>query len=373
MNLSSAFTVIWFMVSGSISQMESANSLSSKSSVNEEYMKAFRTKSYIEILEKVQGQLGRTSIARLSSASSLPLYVHLSQYLLEPRQETLSDMIKDMNLHHLLIDYFEASLEACKTSELILQSIHQTRANYRKIKRVIKLSRRVHDCEDYSDKQSQAILRELAAFALLKNPLSNIGPAHFRDIREGNMALFRRLTSKRRRTKRRARCRKIWKKAAGISLVLSQSALLILLLIFALHSMVGIVAAPPLLACSLGLSTKEMKMSCGGRKTRLLERLGDQLDVAAKGMYILINDFDTMSRQVKRLNDEVEHHKDVADMCIKNGKYEILKEVVREFHVNEPSFLEQLQELEEHVYLCFLTINRSRRLVVQEIMAAANQ
>jgi hypothetical protein len=55
-------------------------------------------------------------------------------------------------------------------------------------------------------------------------------------------------------------------------------------------------------------------------------------------------------------------------VCVKNGKREILKEVVREFHANESSFLEQIEELEEHIYLCFLTINRSSRLVFQEII-----
>ncbi|XP_041021664.1 UPF0496 protein At1g20180 isoform X1 [Juglans microcarpa x Juglans regia] len=355
------------------SRKERANSLSSKLSVNEEYMEAFRTKSYIEIWSKVQGQLGGTNnisnSSKLSSSPSLPLYLHLSEYLLEPSQETLVEMIQGMNLHYLLMNYFEASFEACKVCELLLQSIHQTRANYRKIK----LGRSGHDHADhYADKQyCQALLCELAAFAVSKNPLSNISTMQFRDIHDGHMALFHRLTSKYRKIKRGASFHRIWKRACGISLCISHTALLILLLILALHSMVGIVAAPTLLAFSLDSSTKKMKGGCGGFKTRsLLDRLGEQLDVAAKGVYILINDFDTISRMVKRLNDEVEHRKAVADMCVRNGKCEILKEVVREFHIHESSFLDQLEELEEHIYLCFLTINTSRRLVIQEIMEA---
>ncbi|KAG6704758.1 hypothetical protein I3842_07G148700 [Carya illinoinensis] len=352
----------------------SVNSLSSKSSVNEEYTETLRTKSYMEIWNKAQGQLGSTSIisSLSSSSSTLPISMHLSQYLLEPRQETLVEMMEDMNVHHLLIDFFEASLEACNVCELILQSIHQTRANYKKIKRVIKLSRSVHNLadHDYTDKQCRAISSELAAFVMLKNPLLNIGAVQFRDIRDGHMILLQRLTSKYRKMKRRDRFRRIWKKVCGTTLFISQSALLILLLICALHGMVGIVAAPALFAFSLGLSWKRRKGACGGLKKRLPERLSVQLDVAAKGVYILINDFDTMSRMVKRLNDEIEHRKAVADVCVRNGKSEILKEVVREFHVHESSFLEQLEELEEHIYLCVLTINRSRSLVIQEIMAA---
>ncbi|XP_050267739.1 UPF0496 protein At1g20180 [Quercus robur] len=349
------------------SPIEDADSLSS---VNDEYMEAFRTKSYTDMWDKVHDQLESTSMKRPSSSTSLSLHTHLSQSLLEPRQETLADMIQGMDLHYLLIDYFKASLEACKICETLLQSVHQTHANYRKIKRVIKLSRSVHDSADYTDDQCQVIFGKLAAFASMKNPLSIISPEQFRETRDGYMVLLQRLTSKHRKIKRNVRFGKIWKKVGGVALVMSHSAILILLLLFALHSIVGIVAAPALLACSLGLCTKKMKGAWGGLKAKVLGKLGDQIDVAAKGVYILVNDFDTMSRMVKRLHDEVEHRKAVADICVKSGKFEILKEVVRDLHVHESSFQEQLEELEEHIYLCFLTINRSRRLVIQEIMVA---
>lgn len=332
--------------------------------MNEEYVETFRTKSYIEMWDKVHGQLGRIH----SSSSSLPdIYEHLSEHLLEPRQETLENMIQDMNLHNsLLIDFFQATLEACKICESLLQSAHQTRANYQKIKRVIKLSKSGQDSVDYyTDDQCRTIFGELAAYARLKNPLSNLSPLKFHDLRDGYVALYRRLTSKHRKVKSKARSRRIWKKVGGISLVISHSILLILLLLFAFHSVVGILAAPALLASSLGISAKKIMII----KTRLLEKHGEQFDVAARGVYIVINDFDTMSRMVRRLYDEVEHCQAAADICVKNEKSEILlKEVVREFHVHESSFLEQLEELEENIYLCFLTINRSRRLVFQEII-----
>ena len=111
-----------------------------------------------------------------------------------------------------------------------------------------------------------------------------------------------------------------------------------------------------------------MSISSNNNNNNCEERLCEQLDLAAKGVYVLINDLDTMSRMVKRLNVEVEHRKVVAEVCVRNGKSEILlKQVMRDFHEHESSFLEQLEELEGHIYLCFLTTNRSRRLVVQQI------
>lgn len=92
------------------------------------------------------------------------------------------------------------------------------------------------------------------------------------------------------------------------------------------------------------------------------------MDAAARGVYILINDFDTMSRLVQRLNDEMEHRKFAAGVCVRRGKNEAaLMEVVREFQMHELGFLEQLEDLEKQIYLCFLDINQSRRLLIQQL------
>lgn len=114
---------------------------------------------------KAQSQLAaRTSFNGLSSTSSVSFYVHLSEYLLEPQQETLMKMIERLHFHHLLMDYFEASVEAYNVCQLLLRSVHQTRANYRRIQRVMKISENMHDC--------RATFKHLAAFASSKNPLS---------------------------------------------------------------------------------------------------------------------------------------------------------------------------------------------------------
>ncbi|XP_068313379.1 UPF0496 protein At1g20180-like [Pyrus communis] len=367
------------------------NSFSSKLNVNEEYLEVFRTKSYVEMWDRVHGQLPSTSLS--SSSSSLPpnLFLDRSEYLLEPRQETLKNIVgkEGINLHHLLTDYFEASLDACHICDVLLRSMHQTRAENRHTKKlVLKLSQRVrilnNDNIDIThDDQCLAIFGELGTFALAKNPLSIISPGQFRDIHDSYAALFNRLTLKHKKVRRAAQRNRICKKVGGVGLVLSHTALLIAFLVFAIHSMIGIVVAPALMACSLGLCVRKMDSAAEWLKARFPESHGKQLDIAAQGVYILINDFDTMSRMVRRLHNEVEHRKVVAGICVRsvrsiittsNGgsasNFDIFKKVVREFHASEASFLEQLEELEEHIYLCLLTINRSRRLVIQEILAS---
>ncbi|EXB81519.1 hypothetical protein L484_014327 [Morus notabilis] len=370
------------------SRKDRGNSLSTKSSVDEEYLKAFRSNSYEEMWDKVQGQLGITSATTSTGAAfspsslSSPFYLDLSEYLLEPRQETLKSMIESLNFHLLLVEYFEASLRACNICELLLRSIKQARSDYRKIKRVIKMSKRVlvldHDQYDdhsqllHNDQCSRAVFRELGAIALLKNPLSIISPAQYHDIRDGYMVLLHKLTSKGKKIKRREKLKRLCKKVGGAGLVVTHSALLIALLVFAFHGVFGIVAAPALVGCSSVYlaKKKKKKRAMDSQPPRLPGGgLGKQLDMATKGVFILINDFDTMCQMVRRLHDEVEHRKSVADICVRNRKFELLREVVREFRDEEPSFMEQLEELEGHIYLCLLTINRSRRLVIQEIIA----
>lgn len=80
--------------------------------VNEEYKAAHRTNSYIEMLDKVEAQLRTKSLERQTSPASPSQLTHLSEYVLEPRQETLASLIECSNLHPLIITYFQSSSEA---------------------------------------------------------------------------------------------------------------------------------------------------------------------------------------------------------------------------------------------------------------------
>ncbi|KAH7849023.1 hypothetical protein Vadar_011854 [Vaccinium darrowii] len=347
----------WPFTSSDRRRNNRVDGLGNKLSVNEEYIEALRTKSYTDMFNKVQDQIGKIkSLDRLPSSSSRPFRVRLSDYLFEPRPETLTDVMEGTNIHHLVVDYFEASFEASNACELLLGSVHQARANYRIITRVI----------DHPN-STDHVFKELDSFAKLNNPMLRIPSSRFRDLHNSLEFLLHRLTMDFKKIRRREKFKKYSKRILGLSLVVSCSALLIALLVISIHSIVGIVVAPSL-ACSLGLAKKRIELITKRLKTSLPEKFSTQLEVAAKGVFILINDFDTMSRLVGRLQDEIEHNKAIADMCVRIGKSEVLMEVVREFKIHQTSFLEQLEELEEHIYLCFLGINRSRMLVMQQVM-----
>jgi hypothetical protein len=71
---------------------------------------------------------------------------------------------------------------------------------------------------------------------------------------------------------------------------------------------------------------------------------------------------------VRRAHDELEHGRDVARIAVRGrGERPLMQEVAREEAECEEDLREQLEELEEHVCLCLITINRSRRMVAHEM------
>ncbi|XP_047979573.1 UPF0496 protein At1g20180-like [Salvia hispanica] len=324
-----------------------------KTAINEEYKEAFRTKSYTEFFDKIQSQLesravleaGATSLSS-SSSSSPPEHLHLSEYLVEPRRETLVSISK---YHHLLTDYFDTSLEAGRICESILEKIYQVRVDYHAIRSSI---------EPEPDNNTHSrLLKTLASFALHGDPFASMTPQKFNNLHENHQRFLHRLTSKRAKTKKRKKLTKFIKRALAIT---GCGALALALLLLVVHGAAGVVAAPVLVVSSLVLFDRRGKEEAKGKQQGGVEA---QLDAAARGVYILINDFDMMSRLVQRLRDEMEHRKFAAGVCVRKGKKEALKEVVRD----ELGFLEQLEELEKQIYLCFLDINRSRKLLIQEL------
>ncbi|KAJ8431197.1 LOW QUALITY PROTEIN: hypothetical protein Cgig2_008471 [Carnegiea gigantea] len=369
--------------------------------VNDEYKEVFRTQSYTNIWSKVQDQLkgSTTSLdhipVALSSSpaspssppsssstssssnnnnngnclSSSPLPDPFYMQLLEPRQEAAIDIIKSSNLRSLLIDYFDASLEACILCESLLRGIQKTRFNHRLIERAMNLS---NGGNYTTDQCREIVIRDVAAFAGLNNPLSvitNNGAVDFHKIHDKYALLLQKLLTKGRKIKRRHKFTRFYKKTAGYGFVIVYTVLAIAMLTLATHSVVGVLAAPGLL---MTISRQVIKKASGGSTSvSFLKHLASQLDEAARGVYTLNNDFDTVGMLARRVYDEVEHMRALSELCMRNRmSQEVVKEALRELCVHEDGFVEQLEELEEHIYLCFLTINRSRRAVIHEILSA---
>ncbi|KAK9059894.1 hypothetical protein SSX86_020598 [Deinandra increscens subsp. villosa] len=336
---------------------ESPSSFTKETDVNQEYKKAFRTQSYTDIFNKVQTHI-RFDDEPSSSSIHSP-YIRLCDILLEPQSETIANLTNTFNLHHLLIDFFKATIKSWMICEQLLESIHQVNTNHQKVKQIIKLTQRV----PYDTK----VYEELDSYSSLVNPLSEFEPKKFPMLHIYHKLLLKKLTTKHTRVKRRQKIINLSKRVGGCALVASYTVLAVALLVLACHGLIAPLASPGLIACLFGLikNTNSVKKRV---KPTELKRIGVQLDVAAKGVYTMIKDLDTMGWLVGRLYNEVEFGKMMARKCFRTRKADVWEEVMREFRVHESCLLEQLEELEDHVYLCLLNVNRSRKLLVDEII-----
>jgi methyl-accepting chemotaxis protein len=164
------------------------------------------------------------------------------------------------------------------------------------------------------------------------------------------------LESSRDKTRAKLRLANILKRGSAIFLIALTASVTV---IVAAHAIVLLVATPGLIAASFELAS-----------VRSLARVTAQLDAAAKGTYILNRDMDTISRLVARLNDELEHMRAMLKFWVerKEDRLQASDEVARQLKKNDCSFSQQLDELEEHLYLCSMTVNRARNLVVKEMV-----
>ncbi|KAJ6971324.1 UPF0496 protein At3g49070 [Populus alba] len=339
--------------------------------VREEYANAFRTESYNLFWARLQAVSNRdpttcTVLAAESttSAARLPSYRLFVENLLDPDQptviRTLSLIHTRPSTHSLLSKYFTQTANASLLCGLLLKDMDHIRVKYRSLKATL-------DQIPKTQLPNPEILARITEFVNARNPFDRSGstPSRVQVMQADCFKLLKQLESKRDKAKAKLNLKNKLKHSSAVFLVALTASLTI---IIATHALALLVAAPGLItATSLG----------PGSSTRRLARVAAQLDAAAKGTYTLSRDLETISRLVNRVKDEMEHMHSTVKYLVGRGNDEgnwlhgINGElVVRQFSkINECcSFSNQVDDLEEHLYLCFLTINRARNLVLKEIL-----
>ncbi|WOL18174.1 hypothetical protein Cni_G26967 [Canna indica] len=348
--------------------------------VNEEYKKSLRTKSFLDMWSKVHDQKLRPTISSEetiaeSSSSSSPLsYGQLPHFLLEPSQESVVAATTDINdhlrVHSLLLEYFDITFQAFAACANLLTSISRARLHHRLIRHLLlELSSAAcfHDAHNCTTFDHLASLVDDVA-----NPLHPQKLAPFYRVQSDYGILVKRLTGARRRILRRARLVRVATKAARVAAIGACSVAVALAVVVAVHTVVGI---------GVAAAAAPMVMTTGPRAAMRSTRppakvmVAAQVDAAARGAYIVGRDFDTMSRMLRRAHDEVEHERDVARMVVRGRERQLVREAAREMETGAKGVADQLEELEEHVHLCLITINRSRKMVaaqLQEMMVSGS-
>ncbi|XP_027189194.1 UPF0496 protein At3g49070 isoform X1 [Cicer arietinum] len=327
--------------------------------VREEYANAFRTESYIEfwthVVEYSNAECRKSCLSTEESTTStrLPSYRLFAEHLLDPDQPTVTQILAQTKLqpeiHSLLKDYFTHTANASLLCSHLLKDIDSVRVKYRSLNTILQ-------CVSTNQIPSPIVVAHLIEFSNSLNPFSISGPSPCRvRVSLGNcFDLQKRLESSRDNARAKLKMVTMLKRCSNCFVVVVITASLVVLVVA--HGFALLVAMPGLALMNLASKRKLTKVTA-------------QLDAAAKGTYILNKDLETTSRLVARLNDEMEHLRVMVKFWLerKEDKIQADGEVVRLLKKNQCNFSDQLDELEEHLYLCFMTINRARNLVLNQI------
>ncbi|GAB4858299.1 hypothetical protein Ancab_009771 [Ancistrocladus abbreviatus] len=332
--------------------------------VREEYANAFRTESYYHFWARVLELNNNDTATRKSmdstSAARLPSYRLFAEHLLDPDQPTVTKLLAVAKTRPenrtVLSDYFLETANASLLCGHLLNDIDRIRIKYRTLKKTLK-SLEIAQFEPIT--HLPTILTQLSEFTKSINPFlpSSSSSTRFRAVQGSCTGLLKRLESGRDKAQANLQLLNGLKCGSAIFLVALTATVTIVVVT---HALAAAVAVPAFVMASLELASN-----------RRLAKLSAQLDAAAKGTYILNRDLDTISRLVTRLDDELEHIRAMIGFWLElmgEDQTQASCEVARQLKMNDSSFSEQLDELEEHLYLCFMTINRARHLVVKEIL-----
>jgi hypothetical protein len=284
----------------------------------------------------------RSCLSRETTTSTrLPSYRLFAEHLLDPDQPTVTQILAQTKLppeiNSLLSDYFSHTANASLLCSQLLKDIDGVRIKYKSLK-TIQLVATIKE-------GSNQISSSMIATDLIELSLCQCSD------------LQKQLELSRDNLRAKLQMITILKHCSTCAIVVVTTSLVVLVVS---HGFALLVAMPGLTLMNL-------------HSKRKLTNATTQLDAAAKGTYILNKDLETTSRLVARLNDEMEHIRKMVKFWLerKEDKIQADGEVLRLLNKNQCNFSDQLDELEEHLYLCFMTINRARDLVLNQITASA--
>ncbi|XP_051139525.1 UPF0496 protein At3g49070-like [Andrographis paniculata] len=331
-----------------------------RQNVNDEYLSAVRTKSYTDFFLKFQ------FMVKIESPPPPP-----PESFLDPGEETIesilnsSPAVNSSGQKSVLTSFFHAGADAARFCSQLLKNLSQVQSDHTILLRVIDGC----DSPSSADRFSAAVA-ELRYCAVLDSPFSDGSRAEFDEFRCRNAAVLHRLKSKRKQISRKIKLIKSVNKASGVCAAAACGLAAAAAAFVAVHTCTAVLMWPALLSLPIKPLKKKIQNLAPITRRGSLRRAAVQLDAAAKGAYILNRDFDLMSRLVARLQDEIDHNKALIRLCLERmdgARRRFPAQVVAELKKYELGFRRHVQELEEHVYLCLVTINRARALVLNEI------
>ncbi|KAL2334250.1 hypothetical protein Fmac_015463 [Flemingia macrophylla] len=298
-------------------------------SISREYHLAVHTASYIEIRSNVEAQ----------------------SHHLNPTRERVKEALPSTptRLTRLLSTFFDHTETA---SDLCLH-LRRTLLHARELHAPLHDLLKTLDPTHPTPRDCDRALQLLHPFETLQNPIPD---NTFSAVRAALSALKTLLDRRTAKSLSRLRLFRHAVRGSAVCLVAIAVTVVAATVAATVHALVTLPAAGAGVAVPVCASEK--------RETARLR----QLDAAARCAYVLSNDLGTIDALVSRLRAAVEADKVLVRLGLEreNERY-LVQEVIKQLWKSHQGFLLQIEELEEHIFLCFYNINKARLLVLQEI------
>ncbi|KAM1014830.1 UPF0496 protein At3g19330 [Malus sylvestris] len=319
--------------------------------------------------------------------------------VLQPNRECVQEALrlaKPNTLTRLVSDYFDQSENTTQACLLLLhRSVYRARELYAPLHQLLDAVVHSDSVESslslnlsLSQSQCRRALDVFLQFDLHDNPFPSPDDAdspNLDNMRRCFSQLKLQLDSRLRSSRSKIRLIRRATLASALCFIGTAVGVAVSAVAVTVHALTAalvVVAAPPLCctATSTGSGSGSGRSSsccnCSTMTTTEKKEIANmkQLDAAAMGTCVLDNDLATIDRLVRRLHAAVEGDKLLVRLGLERGSVSgtavdkhPIQEVMKQLHKSHPNFLQLVDELEEHICLCFNTVNRSRSLLFQHI------
>ncbi|KAJ1396337.1 hypothetical protein SESBI_32644 [Sesbania bispinosa] len=320
--------------------------------VSREYDIAVQAPSYNEIRSMIQAPPEVHHLEDENDEDSHHRYV-LDQVLQpDPNsiREVLANAKPSSTLTRLVSSYFDHSETTSHLCLLLCRSVHRARHIYTPLSELISVL--PADSSFLSQPQCDHAYDLFLQFDQHENPF--IFP-HFHTLRHSFSDLRRNIQHDRRKCRSRIRLLRHSTAGCAVCLIATTTAAVVSAAIIAAHAAVGFaaIAAAPF---------------CIPKKSERKERARlKQLDAAENGTFV-VNDIETIDSLLDRLQTAVEGDKAHVRFALERGRdRHPIQEVLKQLRKTQPIFDQLLKDLEQHIFLCFYTVNKARNALLREI------
>ncbi|EOY02975.1 Uncharacterized protein TCM_017367 isoform 1 [Theobroma cacao] len=324
--------------------------------LSREYTLAVQTNSYNEMRSRIEERVQVEDVLENGDTHHLIL-----SQMLQPNRDCVAQALRHTNpkatLTRLVSTYFEHSENITDLCLLLCQCVDRARTLYSPITELLQVF--PYELNSISQAQCNWAFDVFQQFYSLDNPFPRPDSHNFNEMRCSFSQLKEQLDH--RINKSHSRVRFLHRATTGSAICLIGTVVgvvvsAVVISTNALASIVGLVATP---LCLVYVPTDL-------RRKQLAHMA--QLDVAKKGTSVHNYDLDTIDRLVALLYTSVEADRQLIRFGLERDRdiYPI-HEVVKHLRGSHDNFLDQLKELEEHICLCFNSVNKFRAKLLDQI------